>query len=320
MRLLITGASGFVGGHLRRHLLETSDWELLCVVAHGDETWAHSARETVVTLDLREPSAVRDLLIEHPPDAIVHLAAQAHVPASYDDPWGTLENNIRAQLNLLQGCVGLAIKPRTLVVGSSEEYGRAQPEELPLREEHPLRPENPYSLSKVAQDLMGYSYHVSYGLPVVRMRPFSHTGPGQTERFALPAFARQVARIEAGLQEPVLRVGNLAPARDFTDVRDVVRAYELALLHAEPGEPYNVCSGEPRTIASVVDGLLALTTVDIRVEMDPSLYRPADTPVSYGSAEKLHAATGWSPQIPFERTLVDVLQFWRGAVGGEAEA
>jgi GDP-4-dehydro-6-deoxy-D-mannose reductase len=225
-----------------------------------------------------------------------------------------LENNIRGQLNLLEACVKLSLSPRFIVIGSSEEYGRARAEELPLREDHPLRPENPYSVSKVAQDVMGYQYFISYGIPVIRMRPFNHVGPAQSARFVLPAFAQQVAKIEAGLQEPVMRVGNLEPARDFTDVRDVVRAYHLALQDAVPGEVYNLASGQPRTIRSLVDALLALVPVSVRVEVDPDRYRPADVPVIYGSAEKFRQATGWTPQIPFEQTVRDVLDAWRQKV------
>ncbi len=312
MHVLITGGTGFVGQHLRRYLLQATDWRLLnTTYPDPDAPLLDPEREEMVALDLREAEAVHALLAAHRPDAIIHLAAQSHVPTSYKDPWGTLENNIRGQLQLLEACVALELQPRFLVIGSGEAYGRDTPDAMPLREEHPLRPENPYSVSKVAQDVLGYQYFISYGIPVVRMRPFNHVGPGQSPRFVLPAFASQVARIEAGQQEPVLRVGNLSPARDFTDVRDVVRAYTLALLHGEPGEAYNVCSGTGRTIQSIVNRLLELARVPISVEIDPDRYRPADVPVIFGSAEKLHRATGWQPGIPFEQTVQNVLDEWR---------
>lgn len=312
MRILITGATGFVGSHVRRYFLTHTDWDIIGT-SYPDTPPPpfDPQRESLHFLDLRDAEATHALLAQSPPDYVIHLAAQSHVPTSYQDPWGTLENNIRGQLTLLEGFRALGLAPRTLVIGSGEEYGRANAAELPLTENHPLRPENPYSVSKVAQDVMGYQYFISFGLPVIRVRPFNHVGPGQSARFVLPAFASQVAGIEAGKQAPVMRVGNLTPARDFTDVRDVVRAYHLALLHGQPGEVYNVACGTPRTIQSLVDQLIALATVPIHVEIDPERYRPADVPVFYGSAAKLKQDTGWEPEIPFEQTIQDVLDEWR---------
>jgi len=317
VRILITGATGFVGGHLRRYFLAHTDWAITgtCYPETPPPPF-DPQRETLHYLDLRDAGATRALLAQSPPDYIIHLAAQSHVPTSYQDPWGTLDNNIRGQLNLLEGLLALNLAPRTLVIGSSEEYGRAGVAELPLTEEHPLRPENPYSVSKVAQDVMGYQYFISFGLPVIRMRPFNHVGPGQSARFVLPAFASQVAEIEAGKQAPVMRVGNLEPARDFTDVRDVVRAYHLALTRGMPGEVYNIASGTPRTIQSLVEQLVTLATIPIRVEIDPERYRPADVPIIYGSAAKLKQDTGWEPEIPFEQTIQDVLDEWRQITTG----
>ena len=317
MRILITGATGFVGTHLRRHFLAHTDWNIVGT-SYPDTppTPMDADRETLRFLDLRDADATRALLAEARPDYIIHLAAQSHVPTAYKDPWGTLDNNIRGQLNLLEACRALDLAPRTLVICSGEEYGRATADELPLTEEHPLHPENPYSVSKVAQDVMGYQYFISFGLPVIRMRPFNHVGPGQSPRFVLAAFAKQVAEIERGRQPPVMRTGNLEPARDFTDVRDVVRAYHLALVEGTPGNVYNVASGTPRTIQSLVDQLLALTSVGIRVEIDPERYRPADVPVIFGSSARLHNDTGWKPLIVFEQTIADVLNEWRDKIAG----
>jgi len=314
MHVLITGATGFVGTYLRQQVIATAGWSLVGTTFPDAAPPPTHPREQFIHLDLRQVEEVRALLMNQRPDAIIHLAAQSHVPTAYKDPWGTLENNLRGQLNLLEMCVALELKPRFLVIGSGEEYGRDTPEAMPLREDHPLRPENPYSVSKVAQDVLGYQYFISYGIPVIRMRPFNHVGPGQSPKFVLAAFAQQVARIEAGLQEPVLYVGNLSPARDFTDVRDVVRAYMLALLKGEPGEVYNVCSGTARTIQSLINRLLELARVPISVEVDPERYRPADVPTIFGCAEKLRQATGWEPEIPFEQTVQDVLNDWRGRV------
>jgi len=317
LRALITGAGGFVGGHLCDYLLAHTDWELVGTVypAPPDETRPATSRLRLRYADLRDPEGVEALLSQVQPDRIFHLAAQSFVPASFKDPWETLENNIRAELNVLEAVRRSGSKAWVLVVGSNEEYGAPAPGELPQTEESPLRPNNPYAVSKVAQDFLGLQYHLAYGVPVVRVRPFNHTGPGQSPRFVVPAFARQIARIEAGLQEPVMEVGNLDAARDFTDVRDIVRAYHLALTRGEPGAVYNLASGRPRSVRSVLEMLLSLSRADIHVEQDTSLYRPVDVPVVYGSAEKFHRRTGWEPEIPFEQTLQDTLAYWRSRTG-----
>lgn len=315
MRVLITGATGFVGTHLRRHLLSSTDWDIVGTAFPDPPTDpTPSSRVELILLDLRDAEATRAALAQSPPDFVIHLAAQAHVPTAYKDPWATLENNILGQLNLFESCLALRINPRIIVVGSGEEYGRATRADLPLVEDHPLRPENPYSVSKVTQDVMGYQYFISYGLPVIRVRPFNHVGPGQSPGFVLPAFASQVAEIEAGRREPLLRVGNLAPERDFTDVRDVVRAYRLLLLHGTTGEVYNVASGRPYAVQSIVDELRARSSADIKIEVDPKRYRPADIPIIYGSAAKLTRVTGWSAEIPMSQTIDDVLAEWRVAM------
>jgi GDP-4-dehydro-6-deoxy-D-mannose reductase len=319
MRVLITGATGFVGSHLRRFLLAQHPDNTVVGTAFPERPDATQpdGRDRILALDLRDRDATVDLLRETQPDAIVHLAAQSHVPTAYEDPWATLENNILGQLNLLEACIVTDQQPRIVVIGSGEEYGRADESDLPLTEDHPLRPENPYSVSKVAQDVMGYQYFISYGLPVMRVRPFNHIGPGQSTRFVLPAFASQVAEIEAGQREPVLHVGNLTPVRDFTDVRDVVSAYDLILRRGNAGEVYNVASGHPVTMQDLVDHLIARVGLDIEIRRHPERYRPADIPVIYGSAAKLQCDTGWSPQIPLTRTIEDVLNEWRDHVNKE---
>jgi GDP-4-dehydro-6-deoxy-D-mannose reductase len=316
MRILITGATGFVGSHLRRYLLAHDPGCVIVGTAYPDrpEALPTNERDRIVLLDLRDRDATVALLRKTQPDAIVHLAAQSHVPTAYDDPWGTLKNNILGQLNLLEACLVTDLLPRVVVIGSGEEYGRAPQSELPLTEDHPLRPENPYSVSKVAQDVMGYQYFISYGLPVMRVRPFNHIGPGQAPKFVLPAFASQIAEIEAGIREPVLHVGNLTPARDFTDVRDVVAAYDLILRQGVAGEVYNVASGQPTTMQTLVDHLVDRVGLAIEIRRDPDRYRPADIPIIYGSAAKLQRDTGWTPQIPLAQTIEDVLNEWRGRV------
>jgi len=311
LRALITGVGGFAGSHLSDYLFDKTDWQVLGCVLPGWDCSHLDRRVTCLELDLRDREAVRAMLEQVTPDVIFHLAAQAFVPVSWQDPWDTLENNIRAEANILDGLVKLGAKPGVMVVGSNEEYGLVRPDELPLREDSPLRPNSPYAVSKVAQDFLGLSYFLSHGLPVVRVRPFNHIGPRQAEGFVAPAFAKQIALIEAGQQEPVIRVGNLDVQRDFSDVRDVVRAYHLAVTRGQPGQVYNIGSGQPRAVKALLETLLSLSAMPIRVEIDPARMRPSDTPVAYCDASKLRAATGWEPRVPFEQTLRDVLDDWR---------
>jgi GDP-4-dehydro-6-deoxy-D-mannose reductase len=270
-------------------------------------------------IDLRDPAGVRALIEETRPDTVFHLAAQSIPSASFADPWGTLETNIRSQLNILHSVRVLGLGTRIIVIGSNEEYGRPEEGSLPFTEETPLRPHNPYAVSKVTQDLMGLQYHLTYGLDIVRMRPFNHTGPGQPRRFVVPDFASQIARIEAGLQEPVMKVGNLAAARDFSDVRDIVRGYHMAAMHGEPGEVYNLASGEAHKVDDLLQTLLGFAEAQIQVETDPKLYRPVDVPVVYGTAAKFRRLTGWEPAYSFEQTLRDTLDYWREKTGVESK-
>lgn len=315
MRILITGAGGFVGGHLSDHLLKTiPDAELHGTVLPGEEAVSHAELHAI---DLKDEHAVNTLIEQLRPDYIFHLAAQAFVPRSFIAPWETLENNIRAQLNVIQACLAADIRPRILVVSSAEIYGTVSPDELPLTEDAELRPTSPYSVSKIAQDMLALQYYISHNLPIMRARPFNHFGPGQRESFVAPSFASQIARIEAGQQLPQLNVGDLTAQRDFTDVRDIVRAYRLIVEHGKPGEVYNIASGQARSIQSLLDGLMKHSRTDIEVIIDPERLRPSSIPILQGDASRLHAATGWRPLIPFEQTLADVLNDCRQRVSKE---
>ncbi len=312
MRILITGADGFAGRHLIQELLSHDDtFEI-----HGStfHDLVDSRSEVAYhTLDLRDEPSVSTLLAEVQPDQIFHLAAQANVGASYSAVWSTLENNIRAQLNLILACVQQQRSPRMLIVSSGEIYGD-QAYKAPFDETAPLRPSNPYSVSKATQDMLALQYYLSHQLPILRARPFNHLGPGQSLGFAATDFANQIAQIEVGQQEPIMRVGKLTSERDFTDVRDVVRAYRLIMEHGAPGSVYNIASGQTWSIRQLLDTLLGYCDRAIRVEIDPARVRPGARSKSWGSAAALHELTHWQPTIPITQTLLEVLDDFRHRV------
>jgi GDP-4-dehydro-6-deoxy-D-mannose reductase len=321
LRALITGANGFAGSHLAEYLLEHTDVAPYGLGLGGQEHIAHLEDKLIFYEgDLRDPEQVKEVLAEVRPDLIFHLAAQAYVGVSWKDPWATLANNIHAQLNVLQGMVDLSLPAKVMVVGSNEEYGLVKPGEMPVKETNPLRPDNPYGVSKIGQDMLGLQYYNSYGLHVVRVRPFNHIGPRQSDQFVASAFARQIAEAELGLREAVIHVGNLSTQRDFTDVRDVVRAYYLVLTKGRAGEVYNIGSGVPRLIGDLLDTLLKWGELDIRVEVDPSRLRPSDVPIIYCDPTKLKACTGWEPTTTFEQSLHDVLEYWRERIRRDTDS
>lgn len=318
MRILITGINGFVGGFLAEQLLSTNKHEIWGFGRRPEARWPNlHDRVQFVTVDLLHREQVAEGLGVARPNVIFHLAGQSNVPRSFEDPTGTLTNNTLAQLNLFLGLLQLRQDPLIFVVTSNEIYGRIEPEDLPLRETTPFRPVNPYAVSKASQDLLAYQYHASHGLRTVRLRPFNHIGPRQSEAFVLSAFAAQIARIEAKLQAPVMRVGNLSAERDFTDVRDMVRAYAMAAELCQPPEAYNIGSGRCVSVRWLLDTLLTLSECDITVEPDPSRVRPVDVPRVVSDSTAFRQQTGWKPEIPLEQTLFDVLEYWRARVRAE---
>ncbi|HEX5505732.1 MAG TPA: GDP-mannose 4,6-dehydratase, partial [Thermomicrobiales bacterium] len=274
---------------------------------------------TPLVADLLDRELISRVVREVAPTHVFHLAAQSSVAASFEDAGGTLTNNLAAEANLLDACRALPAPPRVLVVGSAEEYGLVRPEETPLTEAQPFRPTSPYAVSKVAQDLLGWQYFHSYGLPVVRVRPFNHAGPGQSDQFAISAFARQIAEIEAGRREPVVRVGNLDARRDFLDVRDVARAHVLALTRGTPGAVYNIGSGVAVRVGDALDALLRLARVPVAVEPEPARLRPSDVPLLVADSRALREATGWRPAITLGATLAATLEWWRDRVASGEE-
>jgi GDP-4-dehydro-6-deoxy-D-mannose reductase len=254
------------------------------------------------------------LLNDIEPEVIYHLAAQAFVPTAWANPWTTFENNIRPQLNILETMVRQKSKARLLIVASNEVYGRVDINELPVKEDAPFRPNNPYGVSKAAQDILGLQYFLSHGLDVLRVRAFNHIGPRQSPVFVAASFAKQIAEIEAGLIEPIMHVGNLEARRDFTDVKDVMQAYALLVLHGDSGEAYNVGTGEAHSIQALLEILLSYTYTAIKIEPDPHRMRPSDVPIIYADNSKLRAKTGWTPIYKFEDSLRQVLEYWREEV------
>lgn len=315
MRALITGITGFAGSHLADYLVaQQSDVEIF-----GTYRWRSrmenidhlDGKINLLECDLRDAAAVHGVLAEVRPDYIFHLAAQSFVPASWRAPSDTLTTNLIGQTNIFEAVRMLELDPVIQVAGSSEEYGLVLPDEVPIKETNPLRPLSPYAVSKVGQDLLAYQYFRSYGLKTIRTRGFNHTGPRRGEVFVTSNFAKQIASIEAGLREPVIRVGNLDAQRDFTDVRDMVRAYWLAVTKAKHGEVYNLASGKAVTIRELLDQLLALSDTKVEVQVDPDRLRPSDVEILLGDFSKFKADTGWEPSIPLEQTLRDTLDFWR---------
>lgn len=314
MRVLITGITGFAGSHLADYCLERGDVDVYGIIRWRSrmENIEHlEGKLKLLECDLRDATSTRHVIEEIAPEYIFHLAAQSFVPTSWHAPTESLTTNVIGQLNIFEAVRKLDLKCRIQIAGSSEEYGMVYEDELPIKETNPFRPLSPYAVSKIGQDMLGYQYFMSYKMDIVRTRGFNHTGPRRGSVFVASDFAKQIVDIEAGRRDPVLFVGNLDASRDFSDVRDVVRAYFLALEKGKAGEAYNICSEKARTIREVLDMLLALTDAKIEVKQDTTRLRPSDVPRLLGDSSKFRNDTGWKPEIPFETTLKDILEYWR---------
>ncbi len=320
-KVLITGITGFVGSHMAELLLKEG------LVVFGIARWRSrkenlgnlNGKVIILEADILDSHSLDQIMVSVRPDLIFHLAAQSFVPASWTTPVSTLETNVIGTANLFESVRKTKINPRIQIACSSEEYGLVEKNEIPIKEDNPLRPLSPYAVSKVAMDYLGYQYHKSYGMQIVRTRGFNHTGPRRGEVFAESDFAKQIAEIERGLKKPVIEVGNLETKRDYTDVRDMVRGYFLAGLKGDPGEVYNICSGKAVKIADVLKILLSLSQIKIKIKKDPSRIRPSDVPLLLGDNSKFKKLTGWKPQIPFKQTLEDLLNYWRQKVDTNGE-
>ena len=344
MRVFITGVTGFAGSHLAEFLLTMPDVEAFGLfrprsrmdylddirrsgklnflgengsftsVSHMERIVAAQTKQGFLNMvegDIMDPYSMERVIGAVRPDRVFHLAAQSYVPGSQSAPSATLQTNILGQLHIFEAVRNAGINPMIHIAGSSEEYGLVHPEETPIRESNPLRPLSPYGVSKVTQENLAYQYFQSFGLKTVVTRGFNHTGPRRGQWFVTSGRAKQIAEIEQGLHAPVVYVGDMSSRRDWTDVRDMVRAYWAALEHGTPGEVYNVGSGVDRSVGEMQDMLLAMSSVKISVEVDPNRIRPSDVKLLLADTHKFHGATGWKPAIPFDQTLRDLLEWWR---------
>lgn len=311
MRALVTGAAGFVGRHLTRHLKKSGEtvFGLVHPSERHEDLGEHGVDE-MVGVDLLDDIALQGAIHRLAPASVYHLAAFSNPERSLKYARRTLETNILGTQNLLEALRELG-SPRVLLVGSAQQYGQVEEEDQPISEDRPQTPLTPYSVSKAAQELLGQRYFLSEGLPVFCTRSFNHTGPGQADAYVCSSFARQVAEVEKGVRDPEIRVGNLAARRDFTDVRDVARAYRAIVEGGTPGRVYNVCRGEAVSIRYALDTLIELAESRVEVSVDPERYHALDAPLIVGDPTRLREDTEWAPAFSFRETLADLLDDWR---------
>ena len=314
MRSLVIGGAGFVGKYLVRHLLELKH-EVIITKMPMEEARVEGA--AVYDLDILDKATVTELLEKISPDLVFHLAAQSSVSMSWKNPQQTVDVNVKGSVNVLDGLRSMKKKARILLIGSGEEYGQVIPSETPVCETSPLRPGNIYAATKACQNMIGRIYAQAYGMNLVMVRAFNHIGPDQSPVFAAADFCRQAALIESGMQEAVIRVGNLEAKRDFTDVRDVVHAYVLLAERGQAGETYNVGSGHAVSIGDVLKLVLKQSAVEIQVEVDEEKLRPVDVPVMEADVRKVWRDVGSKAQIQLEQTIGDMMEYWRSVIGSK---
>lgn len=320
MKVLVTGATGFAGSHLMEYIKNQQREAVVGTRRRRSDLSNIEGYFNLFDCELTDYLSVRNLIQRLQPDRIFHLAAQSYVPQSWDSPYQTFEANLTATLNILEVIRKVNPQIRLLVTGSSEEYGLVYPEECPINELNPLRPMSPYAVSKVAVDMLCQQYVRSHNLHVVITRAFNHSGPRRGKEFATSSFAKQIAEIELGIREPFIQVGNIDAERDWTDVRDTVRGYWQALEDCTPGEPYNICRGKAWSVKEMLDMLLHHSTPKVKLFVDPDRLRPSDVPLLLGTRAKMEDKTGWRPEIEFEQTLLDLLNYWRKRVGKEVNS
>ena len=312
MKSLIIGGAGFVGAYLIRHLKDDLGQKVAVTKMKSETIFAEGA--DVYDLNILEKEEIVRLLKRVRPDYVFHLAAQSSVSVAWKNPQLTIDVNIKGGVNVLEALRKLDYHPRVLLIGSGEEYGHIRQEEMPIGEENPVRPGNIYAATKSCQNMFGKIYADAYWLDVMMVRAFNHIGPNQAPLFVAADFCKQTAEIEAGKRDAVIKVGNLKVKRDFTDVRDVVRAYGLLIKKGKAGETYNVGSGHAIAIEDLLQMVLNYSTSQIRIETDSQKLRPVDVPVIEADIGKITEVTGWKPEIPLKQTIRETLDYWRGCV------
>lgn len=315
-KVLITGITGFVGSHLAEYIISLKDEDIRLF---GTRRWRSPLDNIEGIMDkiemnyceLLDFKSTLDLICTVKPDIIFHLAAQSYVVTSFNAPVNTVEINTCGTINLLEAVRVAGIDPVIHICSSSEVYGQVKEDEVPIKEDQPFRPASPYAVSKIGEDMIAYQYFLSYGIKTIRTRMFTHTGPRRGDVFVTSAFARQIARIEKGLQEPIIHVGNLESVRTFADVRDTVRAYWLLVKHCAPGDVYNIGGDRHMTVGKMLEMLLGMASLKVEIKVEPWLLRPSDVTLQIPDCSKFKNVTHWEPEIPLEDTLRDLLNYWR---------
>ncbi len=311
-KALIIGGAGFVGNYLMDYLNKECEWSV--AVTKMENERIQKEKVDIYDLDILEKDAIVEVLNSIKPDYIFHLAAQSSVKLSWKNPGLTIDINIKGSINLLEAVREWGGKPRILMIGSGEEYGYISPETVPIQEETILHPGNIYAATKACQNMLSKIYSDAYQMDIIMVRAFNHIGPAQSPIFVVSDFCKQVAEIEKGKREAVIRVGNLSAYRDFTDVRDVVAAYALLIEKGKKGETYNVGSGKAIQIQSILKELLQLSSVEIKIEVDEAKLRPIDVPIIEADIKKLVETTGWKRKYELTDTLKETLNYWRQTV------
>lgn len=311
-KALIIGAAGFVGGYLAKHL--QTEYGMMVAATKLAHEKLEIEGVDAYNLDILNKEEIVSLLFKVRPDYIFHLAAQSSVGLSWKNPGLTVDINIKGSINVMDAIRELYYKPKVLLIGSGEEYGHIKPGESPISEDNMIRPGNIYAATKVCQNMIGSIYAKAYDMDLMMVRAFNHIGPTQAPMFVVADFCKQVAEIEKGLRPPVMYVGNLSAERDFTDVRDVVRAYALLVQKGTAGETYNVGSGHAISIQEILDMIIALSDKEIKVEVDPNKLRPVDVPIIEADTTKLKDTTGWKQTITLQQTIEETLNYWRERV------